>query len=191
MKRYILVVLIVLWGSFSAFSQEINDSTATSRVYAIEKTSLGIGAGFNYGGLFGANILFYPQQNIGLFAGIGYALADVGYNVGAKIRVINKNHFTKVYPFLTGMYGYNTSITVSGKEEYNKLFYGATIGGGIDLKFAPTNKGYFTFALYVPLRGTEVNDYINHLENFHGVVFSQNLLPIAISVGYQFIVGNF
>ena len=62
MKKYFFVLLIVLGGSFSAFSQEINDSTATSRVYAIEKTSLGIGAGFNYGGLFGANILFYPQQ---------------------------------------------------------------------------------------------------------------------------------
>ena len=57
MKRYILVVLIVLWGSFSAFSQEINDSTATSRVYAIEKTSLGIGAGFNYGDF--SELIFY------------------------------------------------------------------------------------------------------------------------------------
>ena len=44
----------------------------------IDATSFGIGTGLDYGG-FGGNVMIYPQRNIGIFGGFGYALAGFGY----------------------------------------------------------------------------------------------------------------
>lgn len=42
---------------------------------------LGIGVGLDCGGV-GVNLLVYPQENIGIFGGIGYAFAGLGLNGG-------------------------------------------------------------------------------------------------------------
>ena len=55
-------------GSFNLMAQ---DSIPVPRV--IDRSSFGIGGGFDFGG-FGANMLVYPDQNIGLFGGVGYDL---------------------------------------------------------------------------------------------------------------------
>jgi len=55
------------------------------------------------------------------------------------------------------------------------------------LKSSPERKSYMTFSLLIPIRGQEVNDYIEDLENNHGVVFQTGLLPIALSFGWRFI----
>ncbi|HEX4851031.1 MAG TPA: hypothetical protein VFV08_09505, partial [Puia sp.] len=51
-----------------------------------DQFSMGVGFGQDFGGL-GANMIVYPQKNIGLFVGGGYAIAGFGYNVGLKLRL--------------------------------------------------------------------------------------------------------
>jgi len=148
----------------------------------IDATSFGIGAGFDYGG-FGGNLLIYPHRNIGIFGGFGYAIAGFGYNVGTKIRIISKKHFND--PFALVMYGYNAAIAVTNGSDYDKLFYGPTLGIGMDFH-STRRSSFWTLALMVPIRSSSVNSYIDDLKKQHGITFKNDLLPIGISIGYWF-----
>lgn len=155
--------------------------------YFPDRISLGLGIGISYGAL-GGGLTIYPQKNIGVFGNIGYAIIGVGYNVGIKLRGIKKINTSIVTPTFTAMYGYQTSIKIKGAEEYNKFFYGITLGIGIDARFKRTNKGYWSFELLVPLRGSEVQDYLDDLEENHNVKMEGELMPIGIAVGYKFVL---
>ncbi len=148
-----------------------------------DNLALGFGLGLDYGGI-GVNFLFYPQKNIGLFAGGGYAIAGFGYNVGAKFRAVSKKP-QSITPFAEIMYGYNAAIAVVNAESLNKIFYGMTLGFGLDYKRTPLKKGYWSFALLIPLRGSEVDNYIDDLKKNYTVEMKNQLLPFAISVGYR------
>ena len=149
-----------------------------------DNINIGFGFGFDYGGL-GANLTVYPQKNIGLFVGGGYALAGFGYNAGIKLRLLPNNGASKVRPFLEGMYGYNAAIVVTNNTQYNKLFYGPSVGAGLDIGRLEKNKGYLSLAILVPIRSPDANNYIDDLRNNNGVSFANNLLPIAFSIGYK------
>jgi hypothetical protein len=151
-----------------------------------DKCTIGLGFGQVYGGL-GGNFLFYPQRNLGIFGGFGYAFAGAGYNVGTKFRFIKENSGSKIIPSIDIMYGYNASIVVANATQYNKLFYGPTIGFGLDIK-STSNRGYLSVDLLIPIRSSEVQSYIDELKNNHGVEFKNSLLPISISVGYRFVL---
>jgi len=153
----------------------------------IDKVSIGIGAGLDFGG-FGGNVIYYPIKNFGIFGGVGYALAGAGYNVGVKYRYIPDKPTSKIDPYGMIMYGYNAAIAVLNASQYNKLFFGPTLGLGIDFRRKPTNKGYWSFTLLIPIRSSAVNDYIDDLENNHGAEFQNRLFPVGISVGYKFII---
>jgi hypothetical protein len=148
----------------------------------IDKATFGIGAGLDYGG-FGANLSVYPSKNFGLFGGVGYALAGVGYNVGAKVRFISEE--SRVVPFLTGMYGYNTAFVVTNATQLNKFFYGPSFGVGFDFH-RPQKTGYMSLGITVPVRGSDVDNYIADLRS-QGVVISSPS-PVTISIGYRFIL---
>jgi hypothetical protein len=150
-----------------------------------KETTFGIGTGMDYGGI-GVNLLHYPQKNIGLFGGFGYNLVGLGYNAGVKIRLVNEKH--AVSPYIMGMYGYNAVIKVKGATGLNKTFYGPTLGLGLDYKSSPSQDHYWTFALLIPIRGSEVDNYMTDLENNYGVQFQNKLTPIGFSIGYRFIV---
>ncbi|MES1181739.1 MAG: hypothetical protein ABUL44_02995, partial [Flavobacterium sp.] len=144
-------------------------------------TSFGLGLGLDYGGI-GCNVLTYPGQHIGIFGGVGYALAGIGTNGGIKLRIVPISS-DKTSLYFTGMYGYNAAIRVANDTEHNRLFFGPTMGAGID--FRQTKNGYWSLALLVPVRSDEVNQYINSLKAM-GVKMRNSLLPVAISVGYRF-----
>jgi hypothetical protein len=147
----------------------------------------GPGIGFDYGGI-GANIMVYPQKNIGVFFGGGYAFAGFGYNAGIKLR-LSPDKLSVVNPFFTAMYGYNAAVAVSGGPQFNKLFYGPTMGLGIDIRSRkPASKGYLSLALMVPIRNSDAQNYIDLLKNQYGASFSSNLSPIGFSIGYKFIL---
>jgi len=152
----------------------------------IDKASLGIGMGLDYGG-FGGNLLIYPQKNIGLFAGVGYAMIGAGYNFGTKLRLVPKRT-SGMSPFLLAMYGYNAVIGVSNAHEYDKFFYGFSTGIGFDTGMRPGKAGYWTFALLIPFRSPDVDIYMDNLKQDHGVEFKNELLPFAISIGYRIII---
>ena len=147
--------------------------------------SAGLGVGMDYGGL-GANLLFYPQKNFGLFAGAGYAFIAMGYNGGAKLRITTPRSI--VDPFLLAMYGYNVAFMVSGGEQYNRLFNGPTFGLGIDLGQRPGKFGYWSIALLVPVRSTEFDDYKQNLIDSGIIDENVFMLPVGFSFGYRMVI---
>jgi hypothetical protein len=151
-----------------------------------DMVALGVGIGQDYGG-FGINLIVYPQKNIGVFAGVGLAVAGVGYNAGIKLRMIPDAHYMKVSPYLTAMYGYNAAVKVMDEPEFDKLFYGPSAGGGIDLRFRG-NKSYFSFGIIVPFRDNEVDEYMDMLEQEHNINFESGLIPVTISFGFKIII---
>ena len=182
MKIYTCLFIFIVCTSTVSFAQ---DSSSVNVDY--DRVSIGLGFGFDYGGL-GGNFTVYPQKNIGLFAGAGYAFAGLGYNVGVKLRLTPKRLFT---PFFTAMYGYNAAIVVSNSsnlsfDNLSKLFYGPSVGIGFDL--GSIKKGYLSVAILVPFRSADVDNYINQLKTNDGVQFKNNLLPVAFSIGYRFVL---
>lgn len=146
-----------------------------------DKVSFGVGLGFDYGGV-GVSGLVYPHNNLGVFVGGGYALAGFGYNVGLKARLTKS---ARIHPYFTAMYGYNTAIAVTNATQLSKIFYGPSFGAGVDIR--SRSRGYWSVALLVPIRGSDVDDYMNHLKSM-GVSFASSLPPVGFSVGYRFVL---
>jgi len=181
----IVAVFLLISGSIKAQTKE--EITIEPIMLPADQISLGLGMGFDYGG-FGGNLLFYPQQNIGLFAGVGYAIAGTGFNAGIKARLLNKKGNQKLRPYLMAMYGYNAAIAVSGAEQYNKLFYNFSFAVGFDYCRNPTlKKNFWSFALTIPVRGEEVQEYMDDLKDNHGVEFKNSLPPVGVSIGYHIV----
>lgn len=145
-----------------------------SEIYA------GVGLGLDYGGV-GANLLVYPHENLGVFAGVGYAIAGTGINGGLKLRFNSKNPARRF--FATAMYGYNTAIYVTNKSSLDRLFYGPSVGFGMDRSLRSGNSA-FSIQLIVPFRGDDQSSYITSLKSM-GVTFDNFLLPVLFSVGWK------
>jgi hypothetical protein len=150
--------------------------------------SFGLGLGQDFGGVLGGNLTIYPQKNLGLFLGAGYAVAGFGYNLGVKLRIISDTEFSPFSPYFTAMYGYNAAIAVENASQLNKVFYGSTIGIGFDYRSFPEKQSYWSLGIYLPIRGSEVENYIDDLKKNHGVEMKSDLLPITFSIGYHFII---
>ena len=158
----------------------------SNSIVSFDKTSIGLGLGLDYGG-FGGNLLYYPQKNIGLFCGIGYNLVKVGFNLGIKSRIPLGSSTNHISLSALAMYGYNAVIKVEDHKELNKVFYGFTLGAGVDLRPWRFSDDYMTLAILVPFRGSEVRDYIDNLKYAYSVVFENELFPVAISIGYRIV----
>lgn len=170
--------LVIIFLSLYTVSAQTNEFTPQTEI-----VNLGIGAGFDYGGI-GANLLVYPQKNIGLFAAGGYALAGFGYNVGLKGRFFVRDGAV-VNPFIMGMYGYHSAVRINDRSQLNKLFYGPTFGAGIDWRMGKHKKNYLAIALTVPVRNGDEKDYKKMLTNNYGAQFENDFLPVGFSIGYR------
>jgi len=155
--------------------------------FQYDRITVGIGLGTEFGGL-GGNIYFFPQKNIGLFLGLGTAIAGMGVNSGIKMRLVAEKHKSRFIPFIIGMYGYNAAIYISGTHQFNKLFYGTSLGIGFDYESKPHSKHYWTFSLLVPQRSSAVDDYINDLTTNHNVIMKNELWPITFTIGDRFTI---
>jgi hypothetical protein len=188
MKQVIILGLLISFLALQSQAQNqesISTQDTVSTEIQYDEVSIGLGFGLNYGGI-GANLLFYPQQNLGLFLGLGYAFSGIGINAGLKARLVSKKQFNGANPFIIGMYGYNSTIVVENAPELNKFFYGPSVGFGLDFGPIKKSKGYFSFAVLIPIRSQDVFDYMEDLEKQYGVNFGGGLLPFAISLGYSF-----
>ncbi len=87
----------------------------------------GAGLGIPYGVL-GANIEYYPIDNLSVSAGLGTTiLADVGYDLGLQYYFTTEGSWT---PRLSIHYGTN-GILESISSEDNESFEGVSIGAGV------------------------------------------------------------
>jgi hypothetical protein len=189
-QKLLCAIAILFFQSISvclAQDKKGEKTSIKSKTYPADKSSLGIGLGLDYGG-YGACFTIYPQQNIGVFGSIGYALAGLGYNVGLKARLLFNNKKPSASLFVAGMYGYNTAFKIKNLGTLNKIFYGPSLGIGLETAVKPQKAGVWAFAVYVPIRSQEALDYQEYLKSRPFLDMKNDLLPIAISIGYKFTI---
>ncbi|WP_421763383.1 hypothetical protein [Ekhidna sp.] len=141
--------------------------------------SLGLGLGLDYGGI-GAQVAIKADNDLALFGGIGTALAGPGFNVG--VRYFFESKGSEQF-FVHGMYGYNAVIVIQGMSSANKVYYGPSIGGGINLP--NKNNTFWELAVNIPFRSS---DFRNDWDDFNDDpnIEIGRLLPFTISIGYNF-----
>jgi hypothetical protein len=191
MRRYLAALSLILASSVTGlYAQDSLTFLTPVRDYdaPLDKIAAGIGVGYEYGGL-GANAIFYPVKNIGVFGGAGWYYIKPGYNFGVKLRAFTGAPSVAIIPFVEFMYGTNTYIYYRDNSQYNKLFKNFTFGGGIDIRPANSKLGFITLALYVPLRSPDVKNYTdNYVDFFYSVRPTNKLYGINASIGYKFIL---
>jgi hypothetical protein len=178
-KKCILFLLIAsVWINLQAQEQaaqsEINDP-APKKVY------LGLGYGFDYGGI-GGKLEILPSKHIGLFAGLGYNLLSVGWNLGVACNILPD---AKVSPAVSVLYGYNATLQVKNVEEYNMTSYGVTFGSGIDIKLGSSG-AKMSINLFIPVRSKKFMDNYEKMKNDSRIEIITDLIPIGFSFGYCF-----
>jgi hypothetical protein len=154
----------------------------------VDKLTVGVGAGYDFGGYGGVNAIYYPQRSIGVFAAGGYTPAGIGYNFGIKLRAISNKSASVVMPFLVAMRGYYTAVAPKDYSYYNKLFFGTTVGAGVDYRPNNSKFGYLTGTILVPIRNIDSKNYIDYLNTFQGIDYTHKLHAISASIGYKFIL---
>ncbi len=144
---------------------------------------MGIGVGLDYGGL-GARFTFVPNVeqtvSIGVFAAGGYAVNGLGFNAGLTGRFGNK----RVIPTLSAMYGYNGVIKVLGAPQYDKTYFGPSIGLGFESRRGSDNS-HIHLELILPIRSSAYYDDLKALQN-NPAIDINDPFPILFSIGYHF-----
>jgi hypothetical protein len=167
-----LLLNILLSLVFLPLAGQENDGVRRGGINA------GIGFGLDYGGI-GGRLAYQPLTAIGLFAGAGYNLNDIVYNFGVKSPLFT-NNIMELY--LTGMYGYNAVLLVSGAVTKRQTFYGFSAGGGVEWHI--TRRTFWNFELLIPFRNPSFKHDIDSLKD-SGVDINEPL-PLCLSVGYHF-----
>ncbi len=179
-SRVLFLIFCIIHVTFHINAQ-FNDNIPTFR----DKLTLGVGAGYDYGGL-GGNFLFYPFNGIGLFVGAGHTFADFGYSAGIKIRFIQKKQSSKINLYTFCMYGYNACILALNASQYNKIFYGYSVGIGFDYRTSLTKMNYWSIDFLIPFRNPDAYDYYDDLSNNPNVNLMGYFFPVGFSFGYRF-----
>jgi len=171
MKKFCVIFLLMFMGGQMYGQNE-------QQVY------LGLGAGLDYGGILGGKIEYLPIKNLGLYGGLGYNLLSLGWNVGATYKILPEK---KVSPNLMLFYGYNAVSQVKGAPEYEMTSYGVTVGANLDIKLgAKGNK--LSVGLFVPIRTQKFMDNYDAMKKDPRVEMKSDLLPIAVSVGFNWVI---
>ncbi len=145
----------------------------------------GIGLGLDYGGLIGVKATFYPVSYVGIFAAAGWELIGIGWNAGCLGRLLPADGKHGWRPYLKAMYGVNGATKVTGKNGYDKIFYGITVGVGLEARFGRMKKNGLNLDLNVPFRSPQYYDMVDRLKRDPQIKMNNSTLPIAVSIGYN------
>ncbi|MBL7857853.1 MAG: hypothetical protein JNM57_09200 [Cyclobacteriaceae bacterium] len=173
--KTIIVITCLIVMQLPVMAQDQDPSAEWSKV------NIGLGIGIDYGG-FGGRFTVLPAERFGLFLGLGYNLVGAGYNVGATYRFLPAK---RVCPTINAMYGYNGVIKVQNASQFDKAYYGASIGGGVEFR-TRNPKNYFNLELIIPFRPQAFYDDVDDLKNNSAIEFQTEPIPIAFSIGYHF-----
>lgn len=177
MKRlFSFWVLVFISGSLFA-----QDYTRYDIPEPESQMNIGLGIGLDYGGL-GGRITFLPTKRLAVFGSVGYALVSAGYNVGAQVRFTPDN---KICPTFGAMYGYNGVIKVENAARYDKMYFGTSLSGGMEIHFGG-RPNFMNVELVVPFRSKAFYDAWDSLKSQPNVSIVADPLPIAFSIGYHF-----
>lgn len=180
MKKMILLSAFTIAAASAAFAQ---DGKAKSQHIKtpdeFRHAYLGIGFGLEHGGL-GLKMEYLPIKYIGLFGGVGYNFVGVGLNAGATFKALPD---CKITPVAIGMYGYNSVILVRGASQYNKIYYGPTVGIGGELKVGRRKNKLYASVLY-PFRSKEFDRDYDNIRTNTSITIEKS--PVAFSFGFNF-----
>jgi len=168
-------IKMITFGFLSIVGVQEVSAQENNQVY------LGLGLGFDYGGI-GAKIEYLPVKNVGVFAGLGYNILGVGWNVGATYKIMPDKKVS-VNPMV--FYGYNGGSQVIGAPEYEMISYGVTAGVNVGIKMGKRGNK-LSAGLFVPFRSQKFMDNYDAIKNDYRVTLQTELLPIAVGVGYNF-----
>jgi len=139
----------------------------------------GIGLGIDYGGI-GGRFAFRPSPKAMLFAGLGYNLNEVGYNVGAAWRLAPGK---RTVPYLGAMYGYNAVVVVDNQSQPSYTFNGPSFTFGLEFHSRKNASNYFNLEILLPLRSNDFHNYVKVLKMIGYSVTEP--WPIGFSLGYH------
>lgn len=142
---------------------------------------LGIGGGLDHGG-FGLRVDVPVNHHFAFVAGLGYAIVGLGWNAGLQYRLMPDS---KVGMYATALYGYNGVIKVENSSLFDDIYYGFSIGAGVEFRRS-NSTNFFRMALLVPFRNAEFWSDWSGLENSSLIEVKQGPLPVAFSIGYHF-----
>jgi hypothetical protein len=158
-------------SSKSALSSKLADSLARSSRPPDIASYFGFGGGIDYGG-FGVRAGLPIRQHLHLFAGIGYALAGLGYNAGLLFIAKPK---ADVSLTINAMYGYNAAQTGGNAAHPDELFYGPSVGVGVRYLVGKGRTNFWHVSIIYPFRT---------LDNAH--VDPGQFFPVLPSFGFNF-----
>lgn len=192
--RKTLIFLIVILYVINVFCQTFEDEVYSNANPTKNKNktkeqpqfynyNLGLGAGLDYGG-FGGRISYLPIKEASLFIGIGYAMVDVGYNIGTSWRITPDK---PVCFFLGAMYGYNGVIKINGASQYDKLYYGPSFDVGMEIRSGKM-KNFLNLEFIVPVRPNKFYDDWNAIKKNPQIKVQSEPLSFGYSIGYHFVL---
>jgi len=167
----VALVLVLLGMGNQAFAQ-----SETDKIY------LGIGIGFDYGGI-GGKIEYLPEEHIGLFGGVGYDLLSAGWNVGVTYKILPEKN---VSPNLMVLYGYNGVFKGADNytAHYNMTSYGWTVGVNVDV-LTGISGNKLSVGLFLPFRSGKFMDNYDAVKDDPNVELKNELIPVGFSLGYN------
>ena len=174
MQKSLFYIFLFWVLSFKTVGQS-TDTLPEKPTYVI-----GFGGGIDYGG-FGMRLNYTPLKNIGVFGAIGYNIVGAGYNAGLAYKF---RPAKKISPYLTLMYGYNAVIKIKGASEYDKIYYGASTGFGIEF-WNRKHSNYFNVELLYPFRSNEYERDRYAIKRNPGIKVTYEPIDITISIGYH------
>lgn len=179
MKNKFLLGFFLL--SFAGFAQDV-ENRKSHLSSAAGETTLGLGIGLPYGA-FGLRVGNNVAHGLNLYAGVGYQLSGVGWNIGL-LKDFPSSGMAQFY--LTGMYGTNGAIKIVGLSEYDKVYTGPTFGLGIKINSRKTEGNYWDVGLLLPFRSGDYKDDERAVRNDPRISSFQAAWPVLFLVGYNF-----
>lgn len=156
------------------YEYDVFPSLRYSKPYAksaqYNRYSAGFGAGFDYGG-FGTMATGYLTKNLGLFISIGWAFSEANYCAGIKLRTLSQEKRYKAVFFLSAYYGFTSEPYFWENPEFREYVYGPAAGFGVDIYTEFDRGGYWSIALFVLIRETEV--------------YKDGIFPVIPSISYK------
>jgi hypothetical protein len=185
-KHYFITIVIVLIVSNSYGQQQYQNFTKDKTKHEFNSVAdIGLGVGINYGGLMGVQMQYVVAKHLGIFGSAGYYIVGFGWQVGAIGYLTPKVPSKPFRGYGTLMYGTNAAIYVEGTNNYNKIYYGLSIGGGFEMRFGSSKRNGINIDLFYPIRSNEFETDLTALKNNSSIEITEPL-PITFSVGYHY-----
>lgn len=175
MRTLMLAVCMALMR-LSAIGQDGSPKPSVS-----DSPHMGLGLGLDMGGI-GLRADVPVNHHFAVIAGAGYALVGIGWNAGLQYRFMPDR---KAGLFCCALYGYNAAIKIKGGSQYDALYYGPSVGAGVELRKAHTTN-FWKIALFVPFRSSDFTADLDLLRDKGYFGPNEGPWPVLFGVGYHF-----